>query len=154
MLRGWIKNLESQGSFSLPLLGDSNSTKVTVAKELEFMREGSKKSVMVKYVGNTNSSPLWDKIRSSYINSQAKLRSLALKFQWQCEQFLYKTCNIWNLIYSNFIFLGYKKIEIFQRRLVKMIVEIRWYPFLHFSGPPIYYWNLQNSRAVSFVGAV
>lgn len=94
MLRGWIKNLESQGSFSLPLLGDSNSTKVTVAKELEFMREGSKKSVMVKYVGNTNSSPLWDKIRSSYINSQAKLRSLALKFQWQCEQFLYKTCNI------------------------------------------------------------
>ncbi|KAI9078589.1 hypothetical protein K1719_039427 [Acacia pycnantha] len=81
LLRGWIKNLESQGSYSLPLLDDSDSTNFTIAKELEFMREGSKKSVMVKYVAGNNSFTLWDRIRSYYTNSQAKLKNLALKSQ-------------------------------------------------------------------------
>ncbi|KAK4253768.1 hypothetical protein QN277_010403 [Acacia crassicarpa] len=81
LLRGWIKNLESQGSYSLPLLDDSNSTNFTIAKELEFMREGSKKSVMVKYVAGNSSFTLWDRIRSYYTNSEAKLKNLALKSQ-------------------------------------------------------------------------
>lgn len=80
LLRGWIKNVESQGCFSLPLLEDSDSTKFTVVKQLEFIREDSKKSVMVRYLGNSLTLTLWDRIRS-YINSQAKLRDVALKSQ-------------------------------------------------------------------------
>ncbi|KAF7836113.1 pheophytinase, chloroplastic [Senna tora] len=77
LLRGWIKNLESQGRFSLPMLEDeSDNVKQNISKELEFMREGSRKSVTVRYFGS--SFTVWERIRS-YINSNFKFRNLALK---------------------------------------------------------------------------
>ncbi|OIW17073.1 hypothetical protein TanjilG_15656 [Lupinus angustifolius] len=78
LLRGWIRNLESQGSLSLPLLEELDSIKHTIDRELEFPREGSKKSVMVKFLGSSVS--LWDRIRS-YIKSDSKFRNLAAKSQ-------------------------------------------------------------------------
>ncbi|KAK7323425.1 hypothetical protein VNO77_26897 [Canavalia gladiata] len=74
LLRGWIRNLESQGSVSLPLLEDLDSMKHTIDRELEFPREGSKKSVMVRFFASNVS--LWDRIRS-FIKSQSKFRNLA-----------------------------------------------------------------------------
>ncbi|KAJ7949254.1 Pheophytinase, chloroplastic [Quillaja saponaria] len=65
LLRGWIKNLESRGSAALPLLGDPENMKDTIARELEFEREGSRKSVRVNFFGS--SASLWDMI-GSYIN--------------------------------------------------------------------------------------
>ncbi|KAL1324701.1 hypothetical protein HN51_034857 [Arachis hypogaea] len=80
LLRGWIRHLESSGSLSLPLLDELDSKKHTnaIARELEYIREGSKKSVMVRYFGSTVS--LWDRL-ISYINSGSKLRNLAAKSQ-------------------------------------------------------------------------
>ncbi|XP_061344889.1 pheophytinase, chloroplastic-like [Gastrolobium bilobum] len=78
LLRGWIRNLESQGSVSLPLLEDLDSVKHTFDRELEFPREGSKKSVMVRFF--VSSFSLWDRIRS-YIKSQSKFSNLAAKSQ-------------------------------------------------------------------------
>ncbi|KAK7258201.1 hypothetical protein RIF29_32721 [Crotalaria pallida] len=76
LLRGWIKNLESEGSISLPLIDDVDSIKHTNARELEFIREGSRKSVMVTFLGSGFS--LWDRIRS-YINSRSKLGNVTAK---------------------------------------------------------------------------
>ncbi|KAI4333064.1 hypothetical protein L6164_017916 [Bauhinia variegata] len=76
LLRGWIRNLESQGSVSLPLLDDPDSLKHTISRELEFIREGARKSVMVRFLGSNFS--LWNKLRS-YINSRFKLRKMAVK---------------------------------------------------------------------------
>lgn len=42
LLRGWIKNLESQGSVALPLLDDLETIQRTTAKDLEFVRGGEK----------------------------------------------------------------------------------------------------------------
>ena len=42
LLRGWIKNLESQGFVALPLL-DDESGRCDVAKDLEFVLGKSKK---------------------------------------------------------------------------------------------------------------
>lgn len=52
LLRGWIKNLESKGSVSLPLLDDPENTHYGVARDLEFGREGSKKTVTVRFLGS------------------------------------------------------------------------------------------------------
>ncbi|XP_050385743.1 pheophytinase, chloroplastic [Argentina anserina] len=68
LLRGWIKNLESQGSVALPLLDTQESTQINIARDLEFIRDGSKKSVKVRFFGSKFS--LWDKI-SSYISSHS-----------------------------------------------------------------------------------
>ncbi|KHN11716.1 hypothetical protein glysoja_006169 [Glycine soja] len=78
LLRGWIRNLESEGSISLPLLEGLDSLKQANARELEFIREGSTKSVMVRFYESTFS--LWDRIRS-YINHRSKLRNSATKSQ-------------------------------------------------------------------------
>ncbi|GLT39682.1 hypothetical protein SLA2020_138600 [Shorea laevis] len=67
LLRGWIKSLESQGSVSLPLLDDTESIQTSINKDLEFMREGSKKSVRVRFFGLRFS--VWDRI-TSYLKSR------------------------------------------------------------------------------------
>ncbi|XP_022991881.1 pheophytinase, chloroplastic [Cucurbita maxima] len=56
LLRGWIKNLETEGSVALPLVGEPDSIgDGNVVKDLEFAREGSKKSVSVRLYGSTSS---------------------------------------------------------------------------------------------------
>jgi len=67
LLRGWIKNLESKGSVALPLLDDAESIQDRIARELEFLRDGLKKSVRVQFLGSIFSP--WNHI-SSYIRSQ------------------------------------------------------------------------------------
>ncbi|KAK4592049.1 hypothetical protein RGQ29_016507 [Quercus rubra] len=67
LLRGWIKNLETQGSIALPLLDDGESIDYSIARELEFVRDGSRKSLSVRFFGSKFS--LWNRI-SSYIKSQ------------------------------------------------------------------------------------
>ncbi|KAL2329310.1 hypothetical protein Fmac_022737 [Flemingia macrophylla] len=74
LLRGWIRNIESQGSISLPLLDELKHLQRANGWELEFMREGSKKLVTVRYLGFKFS--LWDSIRSS-MNPRFKLRNSA-----------------------------------------------------------------------------
>lgn len=78
LLRGWIRNLESQGSISLPLLEDLDTLNQTIDRELEFPREGSKKSVMVRFF--VSSVSLWDRIRS-YIKLYSRSRNLTAKSQ-------------------------------------------------------------------------
>ncbi|KAK7404260.1 hypothetical protein VNO78_05007 [Psophocarpus tetragonolobus] len=79
LLRGWIRNLESQGSISLPLLDDLDFLKlVNNSRELEFIREGSRKSAMVRFLGSTFS--LWDRIRS-YIYARSVFTNSATKSQ-------------------------------------------------------------------------
>nr|XP_023924561.1 pheophytinase, chloroplastic isoform X2 [Quercus suber] len=67
LLRGWIKNLETQGSIALPLLDDCESIDYSIARELEFVRDGSRKSLSVRFFGSK--FLLWNRI-SSYIKSQ------------------------------------------------------------------------------------
>lgn len=56
LLRGWIKNLETEGLVALPLVGESDSIgEDNVVKDLEFVREGSKKSVSVRLYGSPSS---------------------------------------------------------------------------------------------------
>lgn len=75
LLRGWIKNLESEGSVALPLLDDPESTTLSnIARDLEFPRDGSKKSVQVRFFGSKLS--LWNWI-TSYL--QAHFGNLDLK---------------------------------------------------------------------------
>lgn len=62
LLRGWIKNLETQGSVALPLLDDGESIQYSIARDLEFVRDGSSKSVRVHFFGSRFS--LWNMIRS------------------------------------------------------------------------------------------
>lgn len=66
LLRGWMKNLESHGSVTLPLLDDPESVQSDIAKDLEFVRDGSAKSVSVRFFGSKFS--LWNQI-SSYVKS-------------------------------------------------------------------------------------
>ncbi|GKV12672.1 hypothetical protein SLEP1_g23794 [Rubroshorea leprosula] len=67
LLRGWIKSLESQGSVSLPLLDDADGIEDDIAKDLEFIREGSKITVRVRFLGSSFS--FWNRIISQ-IKSQ------------------------------------------------------------------------------------
>ncbi|XP_044489505.1 pheophytinase, chloroplastic-like [Mangifera indica] len=62
LLHGWIKNLESKGLIALPLLDDIESIQDSIAKDLEFVREGSKKSVRVQFHGSKFS--IWNRILS------------------------------------------------------------------------------------------
>ncbi|XP_024982737.1 pheophytinase, chloroplastic [Cynara cardunculus var. scolymus] len=75
LLRGWIKNLESEGFVALPLL-DDESGRYDVAKDLEYMRDGTKRSVRVLLYGSEFS--MWSKL-SSLVNTQ--LESLTMKFR-------------------------------------------------------------------------
>ncbi|GAB2288998.1 hypothetical protein Dimus_023301 [Dionaea muscipula] len=78
LLRGWINNLESRGSVALPLLNDSEAAvdDCDLSKDLEFVREGSKKLVNVKYL-NSNYSP-WKQLTSLV---KARTKNLAAKLQ-------------------------------------------------------------------------
>ncbi|KAG0480436.1 hypothetical protein HPP92_011294 [Vanilla planifolia] len=61
LLRGWIKNLESEGSISLPLIEDPRLGETSFSRELEYlMEEGTMKSVRVWFFGSKVS--LWDQI--------------------------------------------------------------------------------------------
>ncbi|KAI3445082.1 hypothetical protein Pfo_001747 [Paulownia fortunei] len=59
LLRGWIKNVESDGSALLPLLDDPENAYYEVTKDLEFSREGCRKSVRVKFHGSNLSVCNW-----------------------------------------------------------------------------------------------
>lgn len=76
LLRGWIKNLESEGSVALPLLDDPESMLVGIAKDLEFIREGTKRSVRVRFFGSEVS--LLKRMGSFF---QSQLGNLRTKFQ-------------------------------------------------------------------------
>lgn len=68
LLRGWIGNLESQGYAMLPLLDNAEeANEYGVFRDLEFVREGSRKSVRVRYFGTKFA--LWSRI-SSFIKSR------------------------------------------------------------------------------------
>lgn len=75
LLRGWIKNLESKGSVVLPLLENQDSVEHDTALELEFLRQGSKRTVKVRLYGSDFS--LWDQI-SSFINT--RIKDIKMKF--------------------------------------------------------------------------
>lgn len=62
LLRGWIKNVETEGLVALPLLDDGESIQSSVARDLEFVRDGSRKSVSVRFFGSSFS--LWNRITS------------------------------------------------------------------------------------------
>ncbi|CAK9310234.1 unnamed protein product [Citrullus colocynthis] len=65
LLRGWIKNLETEGLVALPLVGEADSIgEDNVVKDLEFVREGSKKSVSVRLYGSPSS--VLDRITSLF----------------------------------------------------------------------------------------
>lgn len=75
LLRGWIKSLEAEGSIPLPLLDGSGAPQHSVLRDMEFMREGEKKSVSVRFV--ESKFLLWNRI-SSLIESRlgkVKLKS-------------------------------------------------------------------------------
>lgn len=65
LLRGWIRNVESQGSVELLLLDDHKSFEYNFAKDLEFLRQGSKKLVRVQFYGSNSS--FWNRIRSFFL---------------------------------------------------------------------------------------
>jgi len=68
LLRGWLKNLESEGSIDLPFLEEPSYAEHGVSRELEFIREGSRKSVSVRLYGSKIS--LWSQL-SSFLNTRA-----------------------------------------------------------------------------------
>ncbi|KAL6288611.1 hypothetical protein ACE6H2_006121 [Prunus campanulata] len=67
LLRGWIKNLETQGLVALPLLDAPEGMQNNIARDLEFVRDGAKKVVNVRFFASKFS--VWDFI-SSYIISR------------------------------------------------------------------------------------
>lgn len=60
LLRGWIKNVESDSSVALPLLDYPESVEYDVVKELEFVRQGVKKSAKVQFYGSMTSQ--WERL--------------------------------------------------------------------------------------------
>ncbi|CAN1190505.1 Pheophytinase, chloroplastic [Linum perenne] len=72
ILRGWIKNLESNGSFDLPLLDYGQSVETDAAKSFEFARGGTKKSVDVRLVGSGLS--FWEQMRFNLSSQLGKLK--------------------------------------------------------------------------------
>lgn len=72
LLRGWIKNLESQGTVGLPLHDEKEAVQYHLTKDVEFVREGSQKLVNVTFFGSKFSfwNQIWSQIR-------ARLQSLA-----------------------------------------------------------------------------
>ncbi|XP_071720039.1 pheophytinase, chloroplastic [Rutidosis leptorrhynchoides] len=74
LLRGWIKNIESQGFVALPLL-DDESGRFDVARDLEYVRDGTKRSVRVQFYGSESS--VWTRM-TSFLNNQ--LKDLTIKY--------------------------------------------------------------------------
>ncbi|KQK17633.1 pheophytinase, chloroplastic isoform X1 [Brachypodium distachyon] len=62
LLRGWLKNVESEGLVDLPFLEDPSFEDQGVSRELEFVRTGSRKSVSVRLFGSKTS--LWSQLTS------------------------------------------------------------------------------------------
>lgn len=73
LLRGWINSLEFEGKVALPLLDgpDSAENSIALAKDVEFMRDGSKKAVSVRFMGSKFS--LWNQIMSQLRSRFGKL---------------------------------------------------------------------------------
>lgn len=51
LLRGWLRSLESEGLIDMPFLEEPSYAEHGVSRELEFIREGSRKSVSVRLYG-------------------------------------------------------------------------------------------------------
>lgn len=68
--------MESKGSVMMPLLENPDSVGHDTAAELEFLRQGLKRSVNVRFYGSDFS--LWDRI-SSFINNRTK--DIKMKFR-------------------------------------------------------------------------
>lgn len=75
LLRGWIGNLETDGSVELPLLSEQESNAFNASSDLEFPRDGLQKSVKVRFFGSKFS--FWN-LMSSF--AQAHLGGLEFKF--------------------------------------------------------------------------
>ncbi|XP_022756862.1 pheophytinase, chloroplastic-like [Durio zibethinus] len=75
LLRGWIKNLETKGAVALPLLDDMETESIqnSITRDLEFVREGSNKSVIVRFFGSRFS--LWNRIESYFKSRFGKLET-------------------------------------------------------------------------------
>jgi hypothetical protein len=76
LLRGWLKNLESEGSVDLPFLEERSYAERGVSRELEFVREGSRKSVSVRLYGTKIS--LWSQL-SSFLNTRVPKSRIVLR---------------------------------------------------------------------------
>ncbi|XP_066320881.1 pheophytinase, chloroplastic-like [Miscanthus floridulus] len=76
LLRGWLKNLESEGSIDLPFLEEPSYAEHGVSRELEFVREGSRKSVSVRLYGTKIS--LWSQL-SSFLNTHVPNSRVVLR---------------------------------------------------------------------------
>ncbi|WOK95544.1 pheophytinase, chloroplastic [Canna indica] len=73
LLRGWIKNLESQGSALLPLMEEPEYEQCEILKDLEYVKEGFQKSIRVQFMGSNFS--LWRMIVSSLMLHIASLQT-------------------------------------------------------------------------------
>ncbi|CAN4110262.1 unnamed protein product [Withania somnifera] len=62
LLRGWIRNVESNSSVALPLLDSPESVKYDAVKELEFVRQGKKKAAKVQFYGSISQ---WERAKIS-----------------------------------------------------------------------------------------
>ncbi|XP_009764564.1 pheophytinase, chloroplastic isoform X1 [Nicotiana tabacum] len=67
LLRGWVRSLESHGSVALPLLETPENVDYDIARDLEFSREGLKRSVLVQFYGSM--IPHWKRV-STYLKTQ------------------------------------------------------------------------------------
>ncbi|XP_010694677.2 pheophytinase, chloroplastic [Beta vulgaris subsp. vulgaris] len=76
LLRDWIKSLESKGSVTLPLLDDAEAIQYDLTKDVEFIREGSKKLVTVRFFGSQFS--IWNQIQSQI---KARFRNIGMRPQ-------------------------------------------------------------------------
>lgn len=72
LLRGWIENLESDGSIALPFIEEPEYEELGVSRELEYEREGMRKSVQVQLFGSKFS--LWNQMSSFVKSHLANLR--------------------------------------------------------------------------------
>ncbi|KAI4384649.1 hypothetical protein MLD38_002770 [Melastoma candidum] len=72
LLRGWIKNLESRGSASLPLIDDPQNLDRNIDRDMEFIRGGKKKVVRVRFVGST--ALVWERLGSFISSRLGKLK--------------------------------------------------------------------------------
>lgn len=62
LLRGWVKALESQGLTPLPLLEELDYPEYSLSRDVEFLKEGYRKSVRVNLMGSSGVS-VWNQIR-------------------------------------------------------------------------------------------
>ncbi|OAY84916.1 Pheophytinase, chloroplastic [Ananas comosus] len=75
LLHWWIKNLESQGSVPLPFLEEPEYIQYGVSREVEYAKEGSRKSVQVRFLGLKSS--FWNQMGSFLRSSISNPRILS-----------------------------------------------------------------------------